>query len=72
MENKSKTVVIVGGAGRLGSAFTKECKKNGYKVFVIDICTKEEWKKIGVNSDFFSQTNINEPDSMSNTINYIS
>jgi NAD(P)-dependent dehydrogenase (short-subunit alcohol dehydrogenase family) len=67
----NKSIVIVGGAGRLGNAFVKACKKRKNTVFVLDICNEKEWLELEIYCDLFIQTDINNPESLADAINQI-
>jgi len=69
--NASNTVVIVGGAGRLGKAFVQACKKNEMTVYVMDICDEITWKKLNIDCNLFIQTDINNPQSLTDSINQL-
>ena len=63
-----KTLVVVGGAGRLGRAFVEACKNENAKVYVIDVCDKEKWGTMNVPCDLFVQSDINDPQSLNEAI----
>ena len=71
MIKRNKSVVIVGGAGQLGKAFVQACKNENMQVFVMDICNKKTWNKFNIVCDLFIQTDINNPQSLTDSINQL-
>jgi len=74
---KNKTIIITGGAGLIGSAFSKACAEHGANVVIVDIdergneLAKQIKKETGNNNIFFQKcdiTNINNIQSLIETI----
>ena len=65
-----KRIVIVGGAGRLGQIFVNELLRTN-TVIVIDMCNKEAWRKLNIDSHGFIETDINDPITLTNSISEI-
>ena len=74
---KNKTIIITGGAGLIGSAFSKACAEYGANVVIVDIdergneLAKQIKKETGNNNIFFQKcdiTNINNIQSLIETI----
>ncbi len=66
-----KSVVIIGSAGKLGRTFTKACNENKMKVYSMDICDKESWKKLDIDCELFVQTDINNSNSLIDSIKQV-
>ena len=65
-----RKIVIVGGAGRLGKVFVKECKSNDMDVYVLDICDRKKWDSLKIDCNLFFQIN-QDSDSLSTAIKQI-
>jgi len=74
---KNKTIIITGGAGLIGSAFSKACAEHGANVVIVDIdergneLAKQINTETGNNNIFFQKcdiTNINNIQSLIETI----
>ena len=71
MEKNRKSVVVVGGLGRLGIDFIRACKQENYKVIIIDIINKDGWNKLDLDCDLFIQADINDDKSLKDALNKI-
>lgn len=70
METKDNnySVVIIGGAGKIGQSFAKACIAKDMNVCVMDLCEQSTWEKLEIKSDLFFNTDINDSKSLSQAI----
>ena len=75
---KNKTIIITGGAGLIGSRFSRACAEHGAIVVIVDVdekkanrLTKQIEKETGNNKVFFRKCNITNLSSINDSINII-